>query len=145
MPALDTTARDLLEIRQLIAAWAQALHARDADGLSAHYATGVRVFDVGPPLEHRGRSAYRALWAQCLPYFDGDISHQTRGLEIQVSGDLAFAHCLSRITDQAQTQPLPWVRTTLCLRRGEGGWEVVHEHASLPVDYASGTIASSAP
>jgi ketosteroid isomerase-like protein len=32
-----------------------------------------------------------------------------------------------------------WMRETVCLERGDGGWRIVHEHASVPF-YMDGTL-----
>lgn len=31
-----------------------------------------------------------------------------------------------------------WVRATSCLRRQDGAWTIVHEHASVPFDAGTG-------
>lgn len=34
-----------------------------------------------------------------------------------------------------------WFRWTACLRRIDGRWLIVHDHTSLPTDFASGGAA----
>jgi ketosteroid isomerase-like protein len=55
-------------------------------------------------------------------------------LDVTVAGDLAFAHGLLHLTGSRTSgeQTDVWVRQTFCLRRVNGAWRIVHEHASVP-------------
>ncbi len=45
---------DETRIQQLIDGWANALRAKDIDGVTSHYAPDIPVFDIAPPLLYRG-------------------------------------------------------------------------------------------
>lgn len=143
---LDRAAtQDEADIRALIAAWSKALEARDVDGLTAAYAPDVVIFDVKDTFRIDGVPAYRQLWQQCLPFFPKRFRSEHRKLEITVSGDLAFAHGLHHIVpadDPDHPAGTFWIRFTTCYHRRDGHRQVVHEHASIPFDCATGQITA---
>ncbi len=47
------------EIRSLIDNWREAMRRGDVDAIMSFYTPEIRLFDIIPPLEHRGRDAYR--------------------------------------------------------------------------------------
>jgi ketosteroid isomerase-like protein len=52
---------------------------------------------------------------------------------VHAGGDVAFATALIRCTGQEANVPVELaVRLTLGLRKLGGGWQVVHEHHSIP-------------
>ena len=135
--------RDEAEIRELVAAWSQALEERDLDGLTAAYAPDVRLFDIKPPFRTDGVEAVRRLWEACLPYFPAKFRSEHRSLEVTVNGDVAFAHGLHGIRpiDEAHPAGDTWIRVTICYRRIDGRWRVVHEHVSVPFDPETGNVS----
>jgi SnoaL-like domain len=81
----------------------------------AHCATHVIVFDVKPPFQTKGADAYRRTWEACLPYFPASFQIEMRDLSITVSGDLALAHWLFRLTGMEKDHPAmqTWMRSLL--------------------------------
>jgi ketosteroid isomerase-like protein len=130
------------EIRRTIAQWADALRAKDIDATMAAYAPGVVTFSLAPPLAQRG--ADRAgmqewfdTWAKGLQY---DVSE----LEITATEDVAYAHSLNYLAGtktDGQRNGL-WFRATLCLRKINGSWKIVHEHTSVPF-YMDGSVRAA--
>jgi uncharacterized protein YndB with AHSA1/START domain/ketosteroid isomerase-like protein len=129
-------ARDEADIRALATAWSRALEAKDLEGLMAGVGPDVLLFDCKPPYQINGVEGYRANWASCLPSFPAQMQSEHRDLSITVDGDVAFAHCLHHIAPIAEEHPCgqTWLRVTVCYRRIEGKWRVVHEHVSVPFD-----------
>lgn len=125
-----------IQIRQLIDNWTKALRAKDINGLMSLYAPDVLLFDILPPLEHRGEDAYRKIWEMCFPSFQGPIDCEIRDLSITASDDLAFSHGLYRfsgtMTDGKEMDI--WVRATICYRKEDGNWVITHDHHSVPVN-----------
>ncbi|HET6409105.1 MAG TPA: SgcJ/EcaC family oxidoreductase [Chthoniobacteraceae bacterium] len=124
------------EIKGLIDEWRSAICARDLDRLMALYSPGVVFFDVVPPHRHDGTKAYRQTWENCLRFIPKPFVSEIHNLHISVDGVLAFAHCLQRLVDTESKEPATcnWVRVTLCLRKSDGKWRVLHEHVSVPFD-----------
>jgi ketosteroid isomerase-like protein len=55
------------QIRQLIDSWRKALCAKNVDGLMSHYLPDVLLYDLAPPLVHRGAEMYRKSWESGCP------------------------------------------------------------------------------
>ena len=134
------TAHHEAEIRSLIADQASAICAKDLPRNLGHYADDTVVFDVKPPFQIRGVAAFRRMWEACLPYFPESKGTETRDLQVHVSGDLALAHWLWRLTGIDPQHPAArmWFRTTAGYQRtAQGQWKIVHEHCSVPFDPAT--------
>jgi len=114
--------------------WAEALRAKDVDGIMSHYASDIVAFDLAPPLQYKGTGAYRKNWEAWFPTFRGTIGYEITNLSIAASEDVAFCHSFNRITgtrtDDEKTDV--WVRATVCCRKIDGEWKIVHEHQSVP-------------
>jgi ketosteroid isomerase-like protein len=129
-------AADATAIRQLIDDWARAVRERDLEGVLAHHADGIRLFDVPPPLESRGINAYRKSWQdEFFPWLGEAGIFEVDQLEIAAGDDVAFCHGLIRCggtePNGHPSQELN-VRLTVGLVKVEGSWTVVHEHPSEP-------------
>jgi uncharacterized protein (TIGR02246 family) len=127
-------ASDQAEIGRLVEQWAEALRAKDVDGIMSHYASDVVVFDLAAPLQYKGANAYRENWQAWFPTFQGPIGYELRDLKIAAGKDVAFCHSFNRITGKrtdGETTDV-WVRATFCCRRIDRQWKIVHEHQSVP-------------
>ena len=125
--------KDEVEIRALIAIVKRGHRDKDAAAIRAAYAKDVVTFDLAPPLRSVMDSDSCALQAW-LDTWDGPIELTDRDLTIEIDGDLACVYGYSRLSGkktQGDTVAL-WVRLSLCLRRREGAWQVIHEHTSVP-------------
>ena len=135
MTLATAAADDAAELRTLIDAWAAAVRAKDVDAVMRHYAPDVVVFDVMPPLFVKGVDAYRRNWQSWFDALEGQADFQFTELHLEVSGDLAYCFSVNRLRARyrdgakhdAQT------RATVCFRKRDGRWQVVHEHASVPM------------
>lgn len=146
MPAASSESHgsaDEQEIRDLVAAVQRGHRDKDAAAIRAAYAEDAVTFDLAPPLRSVMDSDPGALQAW-LDTWDGAIEMEDRDLAIAIDGDLAFAHGFSRLSGkQADGDAVTlWVRLTLCLRRRDGAWRVVHEHVSVPF-YMDGSFRAA--
>ncbi|WP_175942041.1 nuclear transport factor 2 family protein [Caballeronia sp. BCC1704] len=123
-------ARDEARIRELTEAWRQAVLAKDTAALVAHYAPDVVVFDVVPPASMTGVARYRENWQRWFDSISGPLAFEIVDMRIAVSGELAYAHSLNRVAAGGRDDI---VRATVCFRKIDGDWRVVHEHASVPL------------
>lgn len=134
MAIKNRKATDEADIRRLVDSWVQALRAKDVNGVMSHYASDIVAFDLAPPLQYEGTDAYRKNWEAWFPTFRGPIGYEIRDLSVAASDDTAFCHSFNRITgtrtDNAKTDV--WVRATVCFRKFDGKWKIVHEHQSVP-------------
>lgn len=132
------------EIRQRIDMLVEAIRAMDLEALKPIYAPDIVTFDVQGPLQRVGAEAKRGNWVEAFAAFQPPLGYEIRDLEITSSGDLAFAHGFTRLSGTLKNGQRGggfWVRFTACLRKIDGNWLIVHDHASLPLDLESGRAA----
>jgi ketosteroid isomerase-like protein len=134
------SSKDEAAICALIEDLNQAHHDKDAAAIVAPYAPDAVVCDLAPPLSHRGVDLKaKQGW---LDGWEGPIERETRDLIITVTGDFAFSHSFLRMsgTPKAAGRPISfWMRATVCLRKTDGAWKIVHEHTSVPF-YMDGSL-----
>lgn len=122
------------EIRTLIEQRIKAIREKDVNAVASQYAPDLVMFNLAPPLQTRGvnKKGIEEWFSGYKSAIDCEISD----LNISTDNDLAFCHYLYRITGTLTggKEVDMWVRATLCFRRIEGTWLIVHEHDSDPFD-----------
>lgn len=128
------------EIGALLDDWAQAVRVKDLDAIMARYAPEIVGFDAIAQLQFKGAQAYREHWQACLEMCPGAMIFEIHELSVAAGDDIAFSHFLVRCggTGDDGKEQSGWTRATVCWRRMDGRWKVVHEHFSAPFDMASG-------
>ena len=121
------------EIRELLADRTAALHDKDPERLVAGYANGAVKFDRAPPRRNTGVPAeFLEEWFGTFP---GPLTYEYHDVEVTESGEPAFATSLAKLSavSAGMSEPFTlWFRSTLCFRRVDGAWRVVHEPNSTP-------------
>jgi ketosteroid isomerase-like protein len=128
-------------IRQQLNTLVAAIQAKDLDGVKRIYGPDIVSFDVEPPLQRLGVDGKGQNWEHAFALFELPITYEVRDLTIVVGDDVAFAHSLNRLSGTLQNgNPSSgfWVRATVCLQKIAGAWLIVHDHASVPLDFESG-------
>ncbi len=123
------------QIRSLIERWAAAVHTGDLDGVLAHHAPDIVMFDVPPPNDGvRGINAYRETWAPFFAWQARGAVFDIESLDIVAGADVAFAYALLRCgtPEEFARNPDIRLRLTLGLRKQDRRWVVAHEHHSFP-------------
>jgi len=144
MPSANTLTEELSmkEIKALNQRFAAAVKAKDINTIMSVYAPdeGLLVFDVIPPRQYVGAKAYRKNWEDALAFFSGPVEYEMSDLHIETDGDLGFSHRIDHgvLTDEAGEKLSLTLRITNVYRKIDGKWLIVHEHASVPVDLATG-------
>lgn len=134
-------AADETGIRQRIDKLVEAVRAMDLEGLKPLYAPDMVTFDVQPPLQRVGAEAKLGNWADAFAAFQRPLGYEIRDLTITLGGDVAFAHGFGRLSGTLKNGNRTagfWVRYTICFRKIDGNWLIVHDHASAPLDVGSG-------
>ena len=122
---------DRAEIETLIQTLVRAHADQDADAIVEIYAPDAVIFDLAPPLARSGIN--RDNIATWLAGWDGPIQLDARHVNLTIDRDVAFGSALNRMRGRqsGEDQDL-WYRTTLCFRKTNGRWRIVHEHSSVP-------------
>jgi ketosteroid isomerase-like protein len=129
------------EIRRRIDELAEAVRAADLERVMSMYAPDLVTFDIVPPLQKIGADGKRKNWADVFATYERPLGYEIRDLIITVGGDAAFAHSLNRISGALKkdgTRIEQWLRWTSCFRKIDGDWLIVHDHVSVPTDFATG-------
>ena len=134
MAIVDTRSEDETILRQMIADWSAAARRRDYDGVLAHHAPDMLMFDVPPPFQSEGLEAYRRTWDLFFGCMADPPTFDFSDVRVTVGADVAFAtahgKCLSR--DKGEVTEVHF-RLTMCFEKRDGEWLIVHEHHSEPV------------
>ena len=130
-----TKAIEEVQIRTLIDNWANALRAKDADGVVSQYTADNIKFTLAPPLQYTRDNPFgKKGLEQWFSSFQGPIGYEIRDLNITAGDNVAFCHSLNRLSGRrtAGDKFDVWQRATVCFRRIEGKWTITHWHESVP-------------
>jgi ketosteroid isomerase-like protein len=100
----------------------------------AHHAADIVLFDVPPPIQSRGLAESQKSWDQFFRWFGDSGVFELSELEIAAGDDVGFCHRLIHCAGSepaGETAQLV-VRLTVCYRKIDGQWRVMHEHHSEP-------------
>ena len=141
-PQSPATNKNEAAIRKLYDDWAKAFRVHDLEAIMAFYAPGdaLVAYDVVPPLQYRGKDAYRKDYVEFLAQYDGPIEVEYRDMRIVAGEDVGFIHCLERFSGtlkNGQKSDL-WLRVTSGVQKIHGQWLIVHDHVSVPADFETG-------
>ena len=128
------------EIRALVEDRVKAVRAKDVGAATSRVATDTVTFDVVNPLHRVGTEQLRRRAEEWFSSFDGPIGVQMRDHVVAAGDDVGYSHSLVRYSgtrSDGRTLDM-WVRMTVCYRRIDGTWTIVHEHSSVPFDPESG-------
>lgn len=128
MPTTD------VEVRDVIATYADAFQSLDVDRIVALYADDVRIFDLMGGFGLRGLPAWRAMLESVARDMHEGVC-TVADLEVLASDDLAVASATVYYGDKTEAG-VEGIhnRATFVLRPMEGTWKIVHEHTSVPLD-----------
>jgi uncharacterized protein (TIGR02246 family) len=137
--ARPNSAADEAAIRQWLSDWNKAYEAKDVDAVAALYAPDVVAYDVIPPLQYVGKTAYVKDFKDFLSQVEGPIQVQDADIHIATSGDLAYAAYLQHVVFTTDGQVFDaWGRETSVFRKVDGKWLDIHDHVSSPIDLDTG-------
>lgn len=131
------------QIRQILAEHAAGHRTRNADQIVAHYAPDVVRYSLAPPLRTRVGEAENIGGGQTADmntaegvrtwlagFGDGPFDYELSDVSVAVSGDVGYAHGLSRMGSPGVFSM--WFRFTAGLRKIDGTWRITHLHESVP-------------
>jgi uncharacterized protein (TIGR02246 family) len=133
------------EIREIIEARYEKLAAGDVKGMLESYAPEVVQYTLAPPLGGVTDGRDVVPTEQWMAGFETPPRRAVTRLEVVADGDVAFATSIDSMTATpkgASSSFTMWYRMTLGLRRMDGRWLIVHEHASVPF-YMDGSFKAA--
>jgi ketosteroid isomerase-like protein len=98
------------------------------------------VFDVAPPRQYVGYDSFRKDWQHFLDMFSDPITYDMVDLNVISDGKMGYARMIQHVSAKGKDgKPLDLnIRVTDVLRKANGRWLIIHEHASFPVDMVTG-------
>lgn len=128
------------EVLAQVKLWDQALIGANICELINQCSPEMRMFDVSCQLD--SIDAYKTEWEKFSPYFMEGMRIFRREMKLHASEKFAILHCLSKVANNTLKNELemPWCRTTLCLKKIDDQWRIIHQHISLPVDMVTGKV-----
>jgi ketosteroid isomerase-like protein len=133
------------EIQDVIEARHTHLAAGDVKAMLESYAPQVIQYTLAPPLVEATDGRDVLPTEQWIATFEAPPRRTVTQLEIVADGDVAFATSIDSMTATpkgASESFTLWYRVTLGLRRVDGQWLIVHEHASVPF-YMDGSFKAA--
>lgn len=132
---------DRVQIEALFEQLNRGYAEHNADAIVAAYTRDAVIYDLAPPLFHRG------LDAQCLSEWlatwDGPLEMDMQDFDVTIDENLAVATALSKLWGNKEGEHKEfWVRTTWALRKIHGQWLISHDHASVPF-YMDGSFRAA--
>ena len=123
-------------IRQRVEELASAFRAKDIEAIMSLYAADIVSFDIGPPLRYVGVEEKRRAWREAFAAYVGSVSYEVREADVTMNAELAFVHSLNHVSGTLAGGQISgmWLRWTVCFRRIDGVWLIVHDHVSVPAD-----------
>jgi ketosteroid isomerase-like protein len=120
---VDAQSADERTVRALYDRYLVAFRAKDIDKIMSLYLPNesLVVFDAVPPRQYLGAKAFRKDYEGFFAVFPGPNAGKFDELHVTAAGTLAYAHTITDV-----------------FRKINGKWIIVHEHASWPVDPATG-------
>ena len=126
---------DTEAVRRAVERRVEAIAAKDAAAAVAVLDPKIVAFEVAGPLQIAAEEATDVAATQAwLDSFVGRPSIEIRDLAIRAEGNIAFCHSLNRLKGRmAGGREIDIeMRSTLCFRKKEGEWMIVHAHTSVP-------------
>lgn len=132
---------DREKIEALFEQLSRAYAERNADAIVSAYTRDALIYDLAPPLLHRGLDV-KSL-GEWLATWDGPLGMDMQDYDITVDEHLAVATALGKMHGSQQGEPREiWMRTTFILRKINGQWLISHDHASVPF-YMDGSFRAA--
>jgi len=124
------------QIRDLVADWLKAVHARDVDAVMKDYAPDFTGYDLFAPTKVTGADDYRKNYEMWFDQCSGPPTYEIRELDVTAGEEVAFCRSLNRMMTPQEDGGTGecWLRVTVCFKKIAGSWKVVHEHVSVPLD-----------
>jgi uncharacterized protein (TIGR02246 family) len=117
------------EVRAVYQQWFDRTAAKDLDGLLEHIAPDIVSYEEAGALQYIGIDDVREMCRRGLESSPARIDFDVPELTVHVNGDLAVAWGLDRISAGGVESR---ARGTRVFERRDGGWQMVHQHRSIP-------------
>ena len=131
-------------ILRVVEAYKAAVFAKDVDAFVALYDQEVCVFDLWGTWSYHGVAAWRGMVTEWFGSLGTErVVVAMEGVHTIVAHDAAVVHAFvsyTGVSAEGNAVRTMQNRLTWALTQHAGGWTIVHEHSSAPVDPATSTV-----
>lgn len=147
VPAATEDRAAAYEVAAARAAWLEAFASQDLDQMMSFYVDDIFSYDLmaaptdaGLEMAFDGEAIWRQNWVTFFGMFADDLVVSIEDLTVYQKGDLSTVYGLTRLEGTIDGGAFVdmWVRETNLLQRIDGRWLVLHDHVSVPFDFATG-------
>src|SRR5881392_1549501 len=125
-------------MEEILAAYADAAHAKDVDAFVGLYSDDVRTFDLWEQWTYDGKDALRAMvaeWFGSLPA-DEEVAIRFDDVRTQAGSDVAAVSAFTTFAavspDGTELRSMNNRLTWVLRKNADGAWKIAHEHTSAP-------------
>jgi uncharacterized protein (TIGR02246 family) len=123
------------DVQSLLSDYETASRNKDLEGLLSLYSPDHVAFDVVPPFSRTGMDEARIAFKEWFDMYEGPIDISFEEVKTHLDRDLAVVHALVHTVGKVQGKTMDgWTRSTLVLKKQNGSWSIIHDHASFPMD-----------
>ncbi len=129
----------MTELATLYQTYRNAIFKKDLDAFVSIFDEKVRIFDMWEQWTYEGLDAWREMakgWFASLGTDRDVVSFDD--VQIEASDELATLTAIVKFTAISETgEELRFLqnRLTWVARKKEGGWKIIHQHSSGPIDF----------
>jgi ketosteroid isomerase-like protein len=123
---------DTAEIKALEQRLIDGIKTRDAEQIMSCYSDDVFAYDVVPPLQYVGATAFQKPWQGFPDIFKGPINAEVNDLVINSDGKIAYSRSVQHVSGTTnEGKPFDETfRITDVYRKSHGKRVIVQEHIS---------------
>lgn len=124
------------QIKQIIDSRVKAIHDKDLNLLLAHHDAHVQSYDIFKPIQYSGSDKIKERAEKWFSGYKSLIGYDISDLSINASNDLAFCHYIYHIKGTLNDggEVNMFVRCTICFKKVDNEWKIIHEHSSVAQD-----------
>jgi len=131
-------------IWQVLDAYKTAVNAKDVDTFVSLYAQDVVVFDMWGEWAYKGVEAWRKMVAEWFGSLGSErVVVEANSVQVIAESNIAIIHAFvifKGVSAEGEELRAMQNRFTWILQNREGGWKILHEHSSAPLDFETSKV-----
>ncbi|MCB8991221.1 MAG: nuclear transport factor 2 family protein [Ardenticatenaceae bacterium] len=131
-------------LQEVLDTYKDAVFTKNIDAFIALYDEDVRVFDMWGEWSYNGIVAWRGMVADWFGSLGSErVVVDMNDVQEMVTHDVAVLHSFvtyKGVSAEGADLRAMQNRLTWVLKQRDGGWKIVHEHTSAPIDFTTSKV-----